>query len=82
LPCSPQCRPNRDAIPGPFFLKRIELGSGLISGCGRAKRAQIDSDGLAALLGAKVQGMKHQMYDAGLDSGLREWTRPNDGPMR
>ena len=56
---------NGRVLPGPFFLERVELRSGLIGGDGPVNRAQIDSHGLTVLPGAEIQGMAHQMHDAG-----------------
>lgn len=75
LPCPPPGRGNRGVFRSPLFLESVQLGSGLIGGQCPVNRAQINGHGLAILPGAEVQGMTHQMHDAGLDSGLREGRR-------
>ena len=66
-------------FPGPFFFESTQFIGGQFGNCRLVNPAQVGRHGFAVLPGAEVQGMAHQMHDAGLNGGLREGGRDRFG---
>lgn len=56
----------------PLFAKGIELGFGIIDGCGLIDSFEIGGYHFAVLPGDKVQAVAHHMNDAQLDLRFRK----------
>ncbi len=57
---------------GPFVFERVQFIGGLIGGGGAVNPAQIGGHCLAVFPRAEVQGVAHQVDNAGLHRGLRK----------